>query len=621
MKKECKDAPEEQRGLLSSEMEKTMPSKDGWKEARRRRLLVSHLIFDSISFGALVSLTLVVTYRWREIVAHKSLRVARANAPTATSRQHVILAVADDLGYNDVGWASSDMGLCTPRIDAMRSAGIELAMLYGSSTCTPSRASLLTARYAFKLGVQHHQLDAAEPWGLGPDDEVALPEVFKDNGYRTALVGKWHLGHYRAETLPTRRGFDDFVGFYAGGENYYSRVAVCRAGRADDCFFDFSRGDEPESAVTTRHVHSTIELAAAAEDVVRASDRRPLFLVLALPNPHAPLNVPPEAYRAHDACVSSIQNEDRRAFAALTALWDDAIGNVSRTARAALGSNVLWLVVSDNGGDPEQGGSNVPLRGAKRYLFDGGVRLRALFYSDALRWSKRVYPGLTHLVDLAATLASAASLETRDRLEGTDGFDHWHAILDEGDAWAYASSNESSFSDRRYPRSELVLTVDYLDDSLEYLGFLRSAIVRCDPDDGCLKALFNVEDVKWYSPPTDPATKVALLPDDFRFSALFNLSADPHENTDLKTTLPDLFMALHTKLETVYLPQMRRARNRPADPNAFESWRTYRHSFLGPWRTDEPPAPCLDPDYRANRGAFEIRTGLLSNCTTAPVWG
>ncbi|KAJ8611652.1 hypothetical protein CTAYLR_007889 [Chrysophaeum taylorii] len=609
---------DESQGLLAKVEAKVLLVPSPIK-VHRRRLRHAHAVFASTALATGFSLTLVVAYRWRTILSSIAMHhETTASVSVVEERTHVIVAIADDLGYNDVGWGSSDMGACTPHVDAMRAEGIELGALYGAATCTPSRASLLTGRHPVSLGLQHWQLEAAEPWSLDPK-VASLAETFLDAGYATALVGKWHLGHYESSALPTRRGFEQFVGFYGGGESYYSRVAM---GACDDasCFFDFAEDDEAATRILSAPRHSTYDLTEAAQQIVSAVTTRPLFLVLALPNSHSPLEPPPEAYRSHEACVAPIKNLDRRAFAALTALWDDAVANVTSTARAALGDRVLWLVASDNGGDPSAGGSNYPLRGAKHYLYDGGVKLRAFFFSDAALLPAasrgKTYAGLMHIADVAPTLASAAAL----RFPTPDGVDHWTALKDstKSDAtWTYAdvATRRNTSSSRFFPRNELLVTIDYLDANLDYLGFSRAAIVACDPRNGCLKALYNVEEVFWYEPPRDERTKLALKPSDFRKSSLFNLTSDPTERYDLSKREPDLFQALHAKIFDTYLPKMARARNLPTDARAYDAWRD-NHGFVGPW-LDAPPDPCLaSSSSSSSRIAYEAELGLLllSDC-------
>ncbi|EGB05178.1 hypothetical protein AURANDRAFT_72312 [Aureococcus anophagefferens] len=383
-------------------------------------------------------------------------------------RPHIVFVLADDLGYNDVGYGSLDLHACTPNLDAMWRDGVELTSLYAAPTCTPSRAALLTARYPTTLGMQHWQLEAAAPYGLD-SSTATLGEVFQRQGYATVFVGKWHLGHFSEAVLPTRRGFEKFYGFYTGGENYFTRVSegacapvvntsvpqVSEVGDiAKECFWDAIDNEAHEDLPAPEELHgkshSTYAFAMRASDLVARHGSfsggglaQPILLVLALPNPHVPLLAPAAVFRTHDAILRQITNNQRRTFAALTILWDEALGNVSAACHG--------------------------------------------------------------LVDI-------------------DGIDHWTCLRD-------GLGNE--------PRDEVLLNIDYLDADLEYLGYLRAAIISCTgthssgdslvinsdasslPDlpltgtTTCFKGLYNVEEVFWYATPQDPYTTILLKPNQY----------------------------------------------------------------------------------------------------------
>jgi arylsulfatase A-like enzyme len=151
------------------------------------------------------------------------------------------------------------MASCTPTLDMMRAEGIELGTLYAAPSCTASRASLLTAYYPANIGMQHADLKPAQPWSLAPGVRT-LAQNLRDEGFWTALVGKWHLGHYLRQATPTYRGFDEFFGFYGDSRDYFSRVSLdsCELNKAayePSCFWDAVDGDancrSAEGAVST----------------------------------------------------------------------------------------------------------------------------------------------------------------------------------------------------------------------------------------------------------------------------------------------------------------------------------------------------------------------------------
>uniref|UniRef100_A0A023GDJ8 Putative arylsulfatase b ixodes scapularis arylsulfatase b n=1 Tax=Amblyomma triste TaxID=251400 RepID=A0A023GDJ8_AMBTT len=138
----------------------------------------------------------------------------------ARTPPHIIIFIADDLGWDDVSFHGSSQ-IPTPNLDALAADGIILNSHYVQSSCAPSRAALMTGRYPIRTGMQGLFPGIEGPWGL-PMNVPILPQYLKKLGYETHLVGKWHLGYYMEKFTPTFRGFDSFYGFYNGEEDYYS---------------------------------------------------------------------------------------------------------------------------------------------------------------------------------------------------------------------------------------------------------------------------------------------------------------------------------------------------------------------------------------------------------------
>ena len=138
-------------------------------------------------------------------------------------RPNVLVVVVDDMGWKDVGF--HDPSFSTPNIDAMVAEGIELSTFYTAATCTPSRAQLMTGRYAYRIGMQDSVVHSTEPRGV-PLSETFIGEKLQAAGYRTAAVGKWHLGMHMPQFLPRNRGFDDFYGILTGGGGHYTHKSV-----------------------------------------------------------------------------------------------------------------------------------------------------------------------------------------------------------------------------------------------------------------------------------------------------------------------------------------------------------------------------------------------------------
>src|SRR5215510_13069967 len=204
---------------------------------------------------------------------------AAAQAP----RPNIVYILADDLGYADVGF-NGGKEIKTPNIDKLAASGARLDQFYVQPLCSPTRAALMTGRYPMRYGLQ---VGVVRPWaayGL-PLEERLLPEALREVGYTTAIVGKWHLGHFRPEYLPTRRGFGHQYGHYNGALDYFTHVR--------DGGFDWHRDDK----VCRDEGYTTHLLAREAVRLIREhGGKKPLFLYVPFNAVHAPHQVP-EGYK------------------------------------------------------------------------------------------------------------------------------------------------------------------------------------------------------------------------------------------------------------------------------------------------------------------------------------
>src|SRR5687767_5102460 len=275
----------------------------------------------------------------------------------AAERPNFIVIIADDLGSGDVGWRGGEIK--TPNLDKLAMAGARLEQFYVQPVCTPTRAALLTGRYPMRHGLQ---VGVVRPWaqyGL-PLDERTLPQALKEAGYETAICGKWHLGHFRPEYLPTRRGFDHQYGHYNGAIDYFKHER--------DGGLDWHRDDQ----ALREEGYSTALVAAEAAKLVREHDPsgRPLFLYVPFNAVHGPHQVPEKYKRPYGDLP-----EPRRTYAGMCAAMDEGIGAIlAALDEKKLRSSTLIFFASDNGGpSPGKVTSNGPFRAGKGTLYEGGT--------------------------------------------------------------------------------------------------------------------------------------------------------------------------------------------------------------------------------------------------------
>ncbi|EFA02301.1 arylsulfatase B [Tribolium castaneum] len=349
----------------------------------------------------------------------------------ATGQPNVVFIVADDLGWNDVGFHGSNQ-IPTPNIDALAYNGIILNSHYSQSFGTPSRAALLTGKYPMKLGLQGPSITPAEGRSL-PEGKI-MSEYFKDMGYATHLVGKWHLGHSRWNDTPTFRGFDHFFGFYNGFTSYYDYVSNWKINDKEYSGFDLRRDTVPSWNDAGKY--ATDLFAEHAVDVIQKHNvNTPLFMMIA----HLAVHVGNEGkwLEAPQETVNKfkhIRDPNRRTYAAMVSKLDDSIGAVFEALEAKnMLQNTIVVFISDNGaptvGPHHNWGSNYPLRGIKDTLFEGGVRTVACIWSPLLVQSSRVSTDLIHITDWLPTLFTAVGGDLSVLDPDLDGIDQWSSLV------------------------------------------------------------------------------------------------------------------------------------------------------------------------------------------------
>lgn len=336
-----------------------------------------------------------------------SLAVARAQA---SSPPNIVIIVADDLGTGDLGCYGAS-GAKTPNLDRMSADGIRFTDFHANSpVCSPSRASLLTGKYPQRCGIPQilfSKPDFGSVKGLR-QGETTLAGELRKQGYRTAAIGKWHLGT-APESRPMNQGFDSFFGFYSGWIDYYSHRFYTLGGQP--VFHDLWR----DGAEVWREPEYQTEMLTREAKAFMARQTGPYFLYLAYGAPHYPMMAP---QRYLDRFPVSM-DRDRRLHLAVVAALDDAAGEI----RAAAGRNTCIFFMSDNGathevradhrGRPYEGGSNRPYRGWKGSLFEGGIRVPALMTWPGVVPAGEVNDPLA-AIDIAPTFARSGSYDGGD---------------------------------------------------------------------------------------------------------------------------------------------------------------------------------------------------------------
>lgn len=374
-------------------------------------------------------------------------------APSPAPRPNVVVILADDLGWNDVSRHGNRL-IRTPNIDSIAADGAEFTNGYSpNAVCAPARAALLTGRSQQRFGFEFnpsskafHRALGTVRWGdldalhfadreaafpaddkIGlPAEEITLAEMLKTAGYRTAHVGKWHLGA-TPNFSPASQGFDRSFGFPSGATMYAPR---------DDASVVGAQSDEPIDQFLWKNMryglvrngrpapdrgYTTDLFADEAVKFIRESGRTPFFLYLAFNAPHTPLQAPKAVYDR----LGHIRDHKARVYYASIVAMDDAIGRVMRELRAqGVEQNTIVVFSSDNGGASyiEVEGVNRPLRGFKATFLEGGIRVPYFLKWPAVVRAGQRIPQNASLIDITPTAAAAAGVALpRDRIiDGRD---------------------------------------------------------------------------------------------------------------------------------------------------------------------------------------------------------
>mmetsp|Transcript_7249 Transcript_7249/g.26662 ORF Transcript_7249/g.26662 Transcript_7249/m.26662 type:complete len:555 (+) Transcript_7249:100-1764(+) len=477
------------------------------------------------------------------------------NASQAPSRKptNILFIIVDDVGWNDIAFHSSPAQVPTPNIDALADGGLRMDHYYTQPVCSPTRSSIMTGRHVIHTGIYTAFIN-------GDNKRVnltfpMLPEYLQKLGYRTHLVGKWHLGFNEVAYLPTSRGFDSAYGYWNGAEGYYNHTTKGNIG------YDFADG--VDTLYDVNGTYSTYLYTEKAIEILREEHDQgnPFFLYLAYQNVHWPLEAPDEFVDQ----FKHIENPQRRFVAAMLSILDEGVGNVTDTLKElGIYDDTMIVFVSDNGGPTHNNegtqSNNFPLRGGKNTLWEGGVRVPCIMRGPGVL-GDRISNEKMHVTDWLPSLLSMASGGNWTDLLDPD--DPPFLLGDGMDVWKFISGEAATS-----PRQEVLHECNPLDQTRYW-----SREDPSDPSDGSgyhgdalivgdwkiVHVELNAEP-GWYPPPGQnpnrtsysvaceppPAVNATQCMSEY---CLFHVATDPCEYHDLSSEHPDILESLHARLE------------------------------------------------------------------------
>ena len=346
------------------------------------------------------------------------------------SRPNIVFMLADDMGWNEVGFNGGNPEL-TPNMDRLRADGLKLTQFYSHAVCAPTRAAFLTGRFAFRTWSDWRSEDFGKPSYLEKLDltlpinergeetrrihaldtnERTIAEALRDVGYRTSLVGKWHCGEWLPEHLPMGQGFATQYGHYAWGIDY-NNYTIPHNAPARYAVYDWHRNQEPifEQGYTTDLIANETVRLIADHDKDKKRSKQPFFIYVPFNAVHGPLEEIPR-----------YTNKYEKRYAALKCL-DDGVGRiVGAVDQYGYTNDTLVIFANDNGGLREE--MNAPYRGTKNTNYEGGVRVPCV-----MRWPGKLEAnssndGLMHIVDFYNTFITLAggSMKQKRKVDGID---------------------------------------------------------------------------------------------------------------------------------------------------------------------------------------------------------
>lgn len=507
-------------------------------------------------------------------------------ASTAGASKHVLLILADDMGYNDIGYRSTDLGAATPALDELATAGVVLESYYTLPSCTPARAALFTGRDAAGVGMGFdgpgtYVIDSA--YGL-PLDYATMGDAFSSSGYATHMVGKWNLGHYAEAYLPHKRGFDSFVGYLGDQETYFTHEAYGTDPTNGTTYCDLMRASSEDGVAAGEcyvDEYSTDLYARRLIDVVRehaaAKSTDSLFLYFAAQAPHAPLEEPPpmNLTAPQESMLAALhRSPERKTFAKMVVNLDNNVRKVVDALGAdRLLQDTVVFFASDNGACPRDGGSNWPLRGTKFSQFEGGVRVPAFLWSSDLAAANggTSFSPLVHVSDVFPTLLTAAGA-TSATFAGS-GVDQYAAAA--GTAAAGADD----------PRDEVLVHLNKWTSGATATGIAAFSSTTAALRWRDWKLVLNEGPMSVVAPDANASDCSCSLTLRSGSASLFDLSTDANETVDAKASHPEVYAQMVAKLHGYFDAAPASAWKPEARDSAYANWR-HADNFIVPWETN-----------------------------------
>jgi arylsulfatase A-like enzyme len=342
-----------------------------------------------------------------------------ADAGGTTAKPNILVILADDLGYADIG-VHGGKAVPTPNIDKLAASGVRCTSGYVSAPyCSPSRAGLLTGRYQTRFG---HEFNPH----VGEEGKIGLPlhqrtiaDLLRAAGYRTGIIGKWHQG-FSKDHHPQSRGFDDFFGFLVAGHNYALRKEeepVFTSTYSKNMIYRGREVQKIDGFATDLFTDEAIGFMKRNKD-------RPWFLYLAYNAPHTPLEI---SDRLKDRIPAEVKDPARRGYLALLIGLDDAVGRIMAHLReTGADQNTLIVFLSDNGGSgvspflAYNTGINFPLRGDKGQTLEGGIRVQFIIACPGKLPAGKTYDHPVISLDILPTACALASANKPANVDGVN---------------------------------------------------------------------------------------------------------------------------------------------------------------------------------------------------------